>query len=179
MYLNIQPSKSKGTDTNDRGEYSAKTKVVESRVHHSCFSCTTWEYKIVLKVGRSNIHIWTCIICCCLVAKSCPTLWDACHVSLSFTISWSLLKLMSIELVMPSNCLVLCCPLLLLPSIFPSIRVFPNELPLCIKCKSIGELVHNKQRGVKIFQMKISLVVLWLRIYFPIKGTWVWSLVGK
>ena len=126
MYLNVQPSKSKGTGTNDRGEYSAKTKVVESRVHHSCFSCTTWEYKIVLKVGRANIHIWTCIICCCLVAKSCPTLWDACHVSLSFTISWSLLKLMSIELVMPSNCLVLCCPLLLLPSIFPSIRVFSS-----------------------------------------------------
>ena len=42
--------------------------------------------------------------------------------SLSFTISWSLLKLMSIESVMPSNHLILCCPLLLLPSIFPSIR---------------------------------------------------------
>ena len=44
--------------------------------------------------------------------------------SLSFTISQSLLKLMSIELMMPSNYLILCCPLLLLPSIFPSIRVF-------------------------------------------------------
>ena len=47
--------------------------------------------------------------------------------SLSFTISWSLLKLMSIEWVMPSNHLILCCPLLLLPSIFPSIRVFSKE----------------------------------------------------
>ena len=47
--------------------------------------------------------------------------------SLSFTISWSVLKLMSIELVMPSNYLILCCPLLLLPPIFPSIRVFSNE----------------------------------------------------
>ena len=46
---------------------------------------------------------------------------------LSFTISWSLLKLMSIESVMPSNHLILCRPLLLLPSIFPSIRVFSNE----------------------------------------------------
>ena len=51
----------------------------------------------------------------------------------SFTISQSLLKLMSIELVMPSNDLVLCHPLLLLLSIFPSIRVFANELALCIR----------------------------------------------
>ena len=53
--------------------------------------------------------------------------------SLSFTISWSLLKLMSINSVMPSNHLILCHPLLLLPSIFPSIRVFSNELILCIR----------------------------------------------
>ena len=48
-----------------------------------------------------------------------------------FTISWSLIKLMSIELVMPSNHLVLCHPFLLLPPIFPSIRVFSNESALC------------------------------------------------
>ena len=53
--------------------------------------------------------------------------------SLSFTISWSLLKLMSMGLMMPSNYLILCYPLLLLPSIFPSIRVFSNELTLCIR----------------------------------------------
>ena len=53
--------------------------------------------------------------------------------SLSFTISWSLLKLMFIELVMPSNHLVLCHPILLLPSIFPSIRVLCNELALHIR----------------------------------------------
>ena len=53
--------------------------------------------------------------------------------SLSFTISWSLLKLMFIESVMPSNHLILCCPLLLLPSIFPGIKVFSNELALCIR----------------------------------------------
>ena len=47
--------------------------------------------------------------------------------SLSITNSWSLPKLMSIELLMPSSCLILCHPLLLLPSIFPSIRVFSNE----------------------------------------------------
>ena len=51
----------------------------------------------------------------------------ACQASLSITNSWSLLRLMSIESVMPSNHLILCHPLLLLPSIFPSIRVFSNE----------------------------------------------------
>ena len=54
------------------------------------------------------------------------------QVSLSFTISWSLLKLMSIELVMPPNHLILCCPLLLF-SIFPSIRVFSNNSALLIR----------------------------------------------
>ena len=53
--------------------------------------------------------------------------------SLSITNSWSLLKLMSIESVMPSNHLILCHPLLLPPSIFPSIRVFSNESALCIR----------------------------------------------
>ena len=54
-------------------------------------------------------------------------------VSLSFTTSWSSLKLMSIESVMPSNHLILCHPLLLLPSVFPSIRVFSNESDLHIR----------------------------------------------
>ena len=53
--------------------------------------------------------------------------------SLSFAVFWSLLKLMSIKLVMPSNHLILCCPLLLLPSIFPSIKVFSSELALPIR----------------------------------------------
>ena len=62
------------------------------------------------------------------------TPWTAaCQASLSFTISQSLLKLMSIESVMPSNHLILCYPLLLLPSIFPSIRVFPSESALRIR----------------------------------------------
>ena len=61
------------------------------------------------------------------------TPWTSAHqASLSFTISQSLPKLMSIESVMPSNHLILCRPLLLLPSIFPSIRVFSSESVLCI-----------------------------------------------
>ena len=60
--------------------------------------------------------------------------WTAAHqASLSITNSWGLLKLMSLEFVMPSNSLMLCHPLLLPPSIFPSIRVFSNESVLCIK----------------------------------------------
>ena len=62
------------------------------------------------------------------------TLWTAAHqASLSFTVSWSLLKFMSLELVMPSNHLVLCCALLLPPSIFSNIRIFSNESALCIR----------------------------------------------
>ena len=70
----------------------------------------------------------------CSVVSDSVTPWTAAHqASLSFTISQSLLKLMSIESVIPSNHLILCCPLLLLPSIFPSIRVFSNESALCIR----------------------------------------------
>ena len=62
------------------------------------------------------------------------TSWTAARQApLSFTISWSLLKFMSIELMMPSNHPILCHPLLLLPSIFPSIRVFSKELALHIR----------------------------------------------
>ena len=62
------------------------------------------------------------------------TSWTAgCQAFLFITISQSLLKLMSIELVMSYTYLILCHPLLLLPSIFPSIRVFSNELALCIR----------------------------------------------
>ena len=68
---------------------------------------------------------------CCLVAKSYPTLsppWTVAHqTSLSLTISWSWPKFMSIGSVMLSNLLILCHPLLLLPSVFPSIRVFFSE----------------------------------------------------
>jgi len=58
--------------------------------------------------------------------------------SLFFTIPWSLLKLMSIELMMPSNHLILCHPLVLLPSVFPSIRIFSNESALRIRWPNIG-----------------------------------------
>ena len=68
------------------------------------------------------------------VMSDSVTSWTVVYqASLSITNSWSLLKLMSIESVMPSNHLILYCPLLLLPSIFPSIRVFSNESVLHIR----------------------------------------------
>ena len=62
------------------------------------------------------------------------TLWSTTHqASSSFTISGNLLKFMSVQLIMPSNHFILCCPLLFLPSIFLSIRVFSSEWALCIR----------------------------------------------
>ena len=86
-------------------------------------------------------------------------LWTVAHqASLSVTNSWSLLKLMSIESVMPSNHLILCCPLLLPPSIFPSIRVFSSESVLCIRwpkyCSfSFNVSPSNEYSGLFSFRM--------------------------
>ena len=72
---------------------------------------------------QSLSHVWLFL-----------TSWTAaCQASLSFTIFQSSLKLMSFELVMSSNHLILCHPLLLLPSIFPSVRVFSNDSVFCIR----------------------------------------------
>ena len=73
---------------------------------------------------------WSLLFSHSVVSDSAISWTAALQASLSFTISQSLLKLMSIELVMPS---ILCRPLLLLPSIFSSIRVFSNEVALCIR----------------------------------------------
>ena len=100
--------------------------------------------------------------CCCSVAKSCPTLWDpwtAAHqASLSLTISQSLPKFTSIESVMPSNYLILCYPLLLRPSIFPSIGIFPEESALRIRCPkywsfSFSSSPSNEYSGLMSFRI--------------------------
>ena len=81
------------------------------------------------------------------VVQSCPTLWTpwtaARQASLSITNSQSLLRLMSIKSVMPSNHLILCRPLLLLPSILPSIRVFSNESVLHIRWAKYWSVSFN------------------------------------
>ena len=98
------------------------------------------------------------------------TPWTAAlQASLTFTISWSLLKLMSIELVMPSNHLILCHLLLLLPSIFPSIRIFSSELALRIRWPkywsfSFSISLSNEYSGLISFRMD------WLDL-FAVQGT--------
>ena len=86
-------------------------------------------YVLKLNISNTNLNTFKLIV---VQSLSCvwllATPWTAAHqASLTFTIPQSLLKLMFIELVMPSNHLILCGPLLLLPSIFPSIRDFSNE----------------------------------------------------
>ena len=84
-------------------------------------------YTLTTKYQFSSVHLLSHV-------GLFATPWTTAHqASLSITNSWSLLKLMSIELVMPSNHLILCHPLLLPPSIFPSIRVFHNESVLHIR----------------------------------------------
>ena len=106
----------------------------------SCRNCTELTFWRVVVVQSLN--------CVCLFATS----WAAAHqASLSFTVSQSLLKLMSIELMMPSNHLILCRPLLLLPSVLPSIRVFSNKPALRIS----WQLYSIK---IKILKRKNSIV---------------------
>ena len=85
-----------------------------------------------------KLCIWLSAEVASVQSLSCVRLfvtpWTSAHqASLSVTNSRSLLKLMSIALVVPSNHLILSCPLLLLPSIFPSIRVFSSESVLCVR----------------------------------------------
>ena len=98
------------------------------------------------------------------------TIWSATHqASLSITNFWSLLKLMSIEQVMPSNHLILCHPLLLLPSIFPSIRVFSSESVLRIRWPKHWSLSFNVSPSNEHSGL-VSLRMHWLDI-FAVQGT--------
>ena len=89
--------------------------------------------------------------------------------SLSITNSQSLFKLMSIKLVMPSNHLILCCPLLLLPSIFPSIRLFANESVLCIRQAKYWRFSFSISPSNEYSRL-ISFRIDWLDL-FAVQGT--------
>ena len=102
------------------------------------------KYLGALNYNRYKVRMWSLIgrnlVSILVVVQSLSHIWlfvtpwiAACEASLSITISWNLLKLMTIELVMPSNHFIFCHPLLLHPSILPSIRVFSNELALRIR----------------------------------------------
>ena len=102
---------------------------------------------------------------CCSVAQSCPTLCDPMSCSTPgfpvFAISRSLLKLMSIESVMPSNYLTLCHPLLLLPSIFPNIKGFSNESVLRIRWPKYWSFSFSMSPPNK-YSVLISFRIDWL-----------------
>ena len=126
--------------------------------HHLIKSSQSWGFQVQFSSVRSLSHV-----------RLFVTPWTiTCQASLSITNSWSLLKLMSIESVMPSNHLILCCPLFLLPSIFPSIRVFSNELVLFI-------------RWPKYWRFSFSASVLPINIqdWFPLRLTGLISLLSK
>ena len=115
-------------------------------------------YKLLL---LDFAHMYAIVVAVQLLSRVWlfATPWITAHqASLSFTNSWSLLKLMSIESVMPSNHLILCHPLLLLPSISPSIRVFSNESDLPIRWPKYWSFSFNitpssKHPGLISFRM--------------------------
>ena len=127
-------------------EFEQAPRVGEGQGNLAC--CSPWDCKESDTTERLNnnkydhvfasLIIWVTVsVNCCSVAKLCPTLCDlmdcAYQASLTFTISWSLLKFISIESVMLSNHLIPCHPFLLLPSVLPSIRVFSRDSALHIR----------------------------------------------
>ena len=110
--------------------------------HNPCFVF------LLFFVVQSLSHVWVF-----------ETPWNAAYqASLSFTISWSLLNLMSIESGMLSNHLILCHSLLFMPSIFPSMRVFSNELALHIRWPNIGTSASFQSIFIGIFSEYSGLI---------------------
>ena len=110
------------------------------------------------------------------------TPWTAARqASLSITNSWSLLKLMSIELVISFSYLILCHPLLLLPSIFPSVKVFPNESAPCIRWPMYWSFSFNISPSNE-YSALISFRIDWLPdlyIIFKYLGMWCMKAIIK
>ena len=122
----------------DLADYST-FKSSPSFLHSS--QSSTKHYNVISQIYPNFLAPSPCVVRCSatkLCSDSAIPLTAVRQASLSFTISWSLLKLMSIELIMPSNHLSLCSPLLLLPSSCRSLRVCSNESALHIRWQSIG-----------------------------------------
>ena len=123
--------------------------------------------KETLDISLENVWIFVVVQLLSHVRLIATPWTAACQAPLSFTVSWNLLRFMSIELVMPFKHLILCHPLLLLPSIFPSIRVFSNESVLCIrwpKYWSFSISSSNEYSGL------ISFRIDWFDLLF-VQGT--------
>ena len=127
------------------GKTSIQTYTEKSKI-------ATFPHIIILKV------MLFCCSSCSVVANSVNPRMAARHASLSLTIFLSLSKFISTELMMPSNQLILCCPLLLLPSVFTSIRIFSNKLALHIRWPkywsfSFSISSSNEQSGLISFRI--------------------------
>ena len=155
--------------------------------------CFVFTFLIILHIFvLSSLFLFTCMIlgfyfrvlnfrfifafifCCFIQSLSCvwffATPWTVvCEAFLSFTISQSLLTLMSIQSVMPSNHLILCCPLLLLPSIFPSIRAFSNRSALSIRCPKYWSFSFSISPSNEYSRL-ISFKIQWFDI-LTVQGT--------
>ena len=110
---------------------------------------------------------WCWAVCCCSVTQSCPTLWDPMDCSTpGLPVHHQLLEFTQTHVHWVSSYLILCCPLLLLPSIFPSIRVFSRESALCIKWPkywsfSFSISPSNEYSGLISFRMdRLDLLVV-------------------
>ena len=132
-----------------------------------------WDYPVALSSITHNFisHVQFNSVQWLSHVRLFVTPWTAaCQASLSITNSRSLLKLMSIELVMPSNHLIFCHPLLLLPSIFSSIRVFSNESLLCIRWPNYWSFFSFSIRPSSEYLGLISFRMDWLFL-LAVQGT--------
>ena len=104
-----------------------------------------------------TVSLWPLLLFSCCLVRLFVTLWTiACQASLSFTVFWSLLKLRSIQLVMPSNHVILCCPLLLLTSVFPSTRVFSSESTLHFRPKYWSFSISSSKEYLGLISFRID-----------------------
>ena len=129
-----------------------------------CLSCShKGHYSFKFWVQFNKVQLLSCV-------RLFATPWTTvCQASLSITNSQSLLKLMSVESVMPSSHLILCRPLLLLPSIFPSIRVFSNESVLRIRWPKYWSFSFSISPS-KVYSGLISFRMDWLD-FLAVQGT--------
>ena len=131
--VTIWPSNSTPEYISERKENTNLKRYMHPDIHSSInYNCQDLEATYGPTTNEWIKNMWCVYICCCLVAKPCRTFCDP-QASLSFTISWYLRKFVSSELVTLTNHVILYCLLLFLPSKFPSIRVFSNELALHIR----------------------------------------------
>ena len=146
------------------------------------------------------VELWHCSSSIVVVVQSLScvqlfaTSWTAAHQAfLSFPNSWSVLKPMSIAWMMPSNCLILCHPLLFLPSIFPSIRVLSSELAVCIrwpKYQSFSISPSSEYSGFNLLAVQgtlrsllqhccVKASILWCSAFFMVQLSHPYMTTGK